>query len=373
MRVAIDGTPAARQTAGVGRYTRELLKALVSTRVDDEFRILCTCDSQSARSLETVLFPGAVREIRRVPVPERVATAFWQRLNAPFPVDWLLGDFDVFHGPDFVLPPVRRAAVVTIHDLSYLIAPETGEPSLVAYLRQAVPRALRRADQIVTVSASVAAELVDAYPFARDKVRAIPNGVARIERPEGTRRPKHRPMILTVGTIEPRKNHGHLLNAMQFVWQECPDAELVIAGRIGWKSDEIVARIRHAEARSSVRFVEGPDDAALADLYEETSVFVYPSLYEGFGLPVLEAMARDIPVVASDIASLRETGGLAARYASCTEPEELGSEIINVLSNESLQSTMVSSGIERVESHSWAETARRTRNAYAAAIERQTR
>jgi glycosyltransferase involved in cell wall biosynthesis len=373
MRVAIDGTPAAIQTAGVGRYTRELVKALVSASVDDEFQILCVCNSRAARDLEFALPPGTVRDIRRLALPYRVTTALWQRINAPLPVDLFLEDYDVFHGPDFVLPPVRQAAVVTVHDLSYLIAPQSGAPSLVAFLKQAVPRAIRRADQVITVSASVAAELVDAYPFARDKVRAIPNGVEWLNCTQETRKSASRPVILTVGTVEPRKNHLHLLDAMQFVWQEYPDAELVIAGRIGWMADEITAKIRQSEACSNVRFVEGPDDATLADLYEEANLFVYPSLYEGFGLPVLEAMARGIPVVASDIASLRETGGNAARYADPNDPEQLGSVITNVLSNTSMQSAMVSNGSKRVKSHSWAETARRTRSAYAAAIERRAR
>jgi glycosyltransferase involved in cell wall biosynthesis len=370
MRIAIDGTPAAKQSAGVGRYTRELLKALVSSYSDDEFQILCTCDSSSALDLESTLPPGAVRQIRRVPVPERISTAVWQRLKAPLPVDLLLGGFDVFHGPDFVLPPVRQASVVTVHDLSYLIAPETGEPSLVAYLREAVPRSLLRADQIVTVSASVAAELVEAYPFARDKVRAIPNGVSNFDRARSPRPTGNRPTILTVGTIEPRKNHLHLLDAMPYVWHRMPEAELIIAGRIGWRSQFTVARIRQAVAISNVRFVESPDDATLQELFNEAHLFVYPSLYEGFGLPVLEAMARGIPVVASDISSLRETGGGAARYAACDDPEQLATVIADVLSDSKLQLAMAASGIEKAERQTWIETARRTRKAYVAAMER---
>jgi glycosyltransferase involved in cell wall biosynthesis len=372
MRIAIDGTPAAVQSAGVGRYTRELLKALVSSSIDDQFQILCHCDAQSVHRLEAELPPGAVRHIRRMPVSERLTTALWQRIRAPVPVDVFLSDYDVFHGPDFVLPPTRQPAVVTIHDLSYLVVPELGEPSLVAYLQAAVPRTLQRADQIITVSASVAAELVEAYPFTRDRVRAIPNGVGAVDLPGAIWQPRSHPKILIVGTIEPRKNHTCLLDAMEFVWPIIPEAQLVIAGRIGWKSDDIVSRIRQAEGKSNVTFVEAPSDEVLQDLFEEADVFVYPSLYEGFGLPVLEAMARGIPVVASDISALRETGGDAARYAACDDPEQLGSLILDVLSDDTIRSCMVARGFERVENHSWAESGRRTRNAYVAAIERHS-
>jgi glycosyltransferase involved in cell wall biosynthesis len=372
MRVVIDGTPAATQNAGVGRYTRELLKALVR-QPGDHFQIVAACSDEDARSLARSLPPGAWREVRRLPLSTRTTTIAWQRLRIPLPVDRFVHDFDVFHGPDFVLPPTRKPSVVTIHDMSFLVASEYSEPSLVGYLKTVVPRALKKASQIITVSASVAADVADAYPSVAYKIRAIPNGVTLPNIPvSDTMRAKDKPKILTVGTIEPRKNHLALLDAMPGVWAQYPDAELFVAGRIGWRSDEIVTRIYDAVRSSNVRFVESPSDSDLEFLFQSSHVFVYPSHYEGFGLPVLEAMARNIPVVASDIASLRETAGPAALFVNPGDSESLASAITSVLSDHELQARLTRAGREQVAAHSWDETARRTRRAYQAATEERT-
>lgn len=369
MRIAIDATSAAVQSAGVGRYTRELLSALMTQPHDDRYTLLSAGAADQSDELLRYLPPGAWRELRRLPLSERYMTAAWQRLRLPIPVERIAGNFDVFHGPDFVAPPTRRPVVVTIHDLSYIVAPSYAEPSLVSYLRSAVPRTLTRASQIITVSASVAAELVEAYPFTAGRVRAIPNGVRIPSHPRQERGDNGPPRILIVGTIEPRKNLVTLLDAMRSVWAQIPEAELVVAGRIGWQAHDICARLRRAVETSKVTFVESPSDDALERLFDEASIFVYPSAYEGFGLPLLEAMARDVPVVASDIAALCETGGAAARYVPPFDSDMLAAEIVNVLSDRALRGKLIAAGRSRVEQHSWSETARRTRRAYLAAAE----
>lgn len=373
MRIVVDATAAAVQSAGVGRYTRELLRALLLMAEDDRYLLLSASSFAEAQQLLGDLPPGAWRELRRLPAPERLMTAIWHRLRAPLPVDLFAGDFDVFHGPDFVVPPSRRPSVVTIHDLSYIVAPQYAEPSLVAYLQSAVPRSLQRASQIITVSASVAAELVETYPFAEGRVRAIPNGVRPLTSNRTRQAESSPPTILIVGTIEPRKNLVTLLDAMHYVWHDLPDAQLVVAGRIGWRSEEIMGKLREACLTSRVTFVEAPSDTQLALLFEEASLFVYPSAHEGFGLPLLEAMARNVPVITSDIPALRETAAAAALFVSAFDAEALGNEIVRLLNDPQLCASLVKAGRQRVEKHSWAETARRTRMAYRAAADGKTR
>lgn len=373
MRIAVDSTSAAVQFAGVGRYTRELLRGLVQLPYDDRYLLLSASNDDNARQLLSDLPPGAWRELRRLPVSERLMTGLWHRLRIPVPVETVAGPFDVVHGPDFVVPPSRHPSVVTIHDLSFIVAPEYAEPALVAYLKAAVPRSLRRASQIITVSASVAAELVDAYPFTEDRVRAIPNGVRPVISVPRPSAPDGPPTVLIVGTIEPRKNLTTLLDAMPYVWNELPDARLVVAGRVGWRSDRIMEKLHEACRTSRVTFVAQPSDAQLAQLFEEASLFVYPSAYEGFGLPVLEAMAHGLPVIASDISSLRETAGEAARFVNAFDAEALGDEIVRLVNDRQLCTELVNRGKERVEQHSWAETARRTRLAYHAAADGEMR
>ncbi|MEX1157945.1 MAG: glycosyltransferase family 1 protein [Thermomicrobiales bacterium] len=362
-RIAFDATPAVVQQAGVGRYARELLAALLELPGDDQYLVVSAGGERDNAQLLSALPPGAWRELRRLPLNPRMTTLAWQRARLPLPIESLVGDFDVYHGTDFVVPPSRLPRVVTIHDLSFLIAPEFADPDLVRYLTNAVPRSLAAADIVVTVSASVAAEVADAYPTVRDKLVAVPNGV-RLPADPSPRSPQIRPTILTVGTIEPRKNLSTLIRAMPIVRSDYPDAILQIAGRVGWRAADIVAEIRSAEAAGIVQFIETPDDARLETLYAGATLAVFPSWHEGFGLPVLESMARGLPVVASDIPSLRETGSDAAEYAAPGDVDSIAGAIVRFLDSAPLRDEYAARGIARAQRYTWRETARRTRRAY---------
>lgn len=363
MRIAIDATPAAVQHAGVGRYTRELLSALVTLPGVDEFVIASAGNDADNQRLLRQLPPGRRRELRRFPADPRLMTAAWQRVRIPLRVESLVGEFDLFHGPDFVVPPSRKPRVVTVHDLSFLLASEFAEPSLVNYLRSAVPHALDAASVVITVSASVAAEVAEVFPAIREKLVAIPSGV-RLPAEQPPRVAASRPELLTVGTIEPRKNLLTLIDAMTLIQARHPDVRLTIAGRIGWRSDDIVVRIRSAKAAGIVRFIDAPDDPTLDRLYAAATAVVLPSFYEGFGLPVLEAMARGVPVVASDISALRETGGDVATYVDPRDPEAIAAGIVALLDDQMARERAANAGIARAMSFNWRETAVRTRRAY---------
>jgi glycosyltransferase involved in cell wall biosynthesis len=367
MRIALDATPAAVQHAGVGRYVRELLAALVTLPGNDEFLLASSGTESDNAELLSTLPPGRRRELRRLPLNPRLTTLAWQRLRVPVQVESLIGPFDVFHGTDFVVPPSRMPRVVTIHDLSFLLAPQFADPGLVRYLTNAVPRAVDAATIVITVSASVAAEIASIFPTAQGKIVAVPNGV-RIPELLPPRHESDRPELLAVGTVEPRKNFSTLIQAMYIVRATHPDVRLTIAGRIGWRSDEIVGSIRAAETSDIVRFVEAPDDDTLESLYATATLAVSPSFYEGFGLPVLEAMARRVPVVASDIAAHRETGGDAACYADPDSAEALAAAILRLLDDSPQRARLAQSGFRRAERFSWQETARRTRRAYDLAL-----
>ncbi len=367
MRIALDATPAAVQHAGVGRYTRELLAALMALPGRDEYLLASSGPNADNDRLLRQLPPGNRRELRRLPINPRMTTLAWHRMRLPVSVESLIGPFDVFHGTDFVVPPSRKPRVVTIHDLSFLVTPQFAEPNLVRYLSSSAPRAIAAASIVVTVSAAVAAEVADRFPAARHKLVAIPNGV-RVPRTALVRHAGDRPELLTVGTVEPRKNLLTLIQAVEIVRVVHPDVRLTIAGRIGWRSSEIVTAIRVAEASGIVRFVEAPNDGALDALYAEATLAVLPSFYEGFGLPVLEAMARGVPVVASDIPSLRETGGSAGCYADPDSAESLATAILGLLDDAAFRAELAESGVARAERFSWQETARRTRRAYDLAL-----
>ena len=363
MRIAFDATPAAVQTAGVGRYARELLRALLELDFDDRYLLAVTGERQPARDMLDNLPPGAWRELRHLPVSNRVATLAWQLLCLPLSAERLLGPFDVYHGTDFVTPPTRAPRVVTVHDMSFRLHPEYAEPSLAAYLSRAVPRAVAAADAVIAVSASVAREIASIWPGARHKLVAIQNGVRCVT--PARRAETHAPSILIVGTIEPRKGHDTLLDAARQVQARTPDLQLVIAGRVGWRAGPILAAIRRAEAEGFARFVEHPRDNELDQLYADASVVVVPSRYEGFGLPLIEALARGVPAVASDIAALREVGAAGALYAEVGRADAFAAAIDRVLHDSQLRLELVEAGFARARSLSWDVTAQRTRRVYA--------
>jgi glycosyltransferase involved in cell wall biosynthesis len=226
-----------------------------------------------------------------------------------------------------------------------------------------VPRTLRSAAQVIAVSASVAAEIVDAYPWVRDRIVAIPNGV-RVPPAAIAPGPEQRPVVLTVGTIEPRKNLSTLLAAIRIVRDRFPDAELVVAGRVGWRSTDDTRLLRDAVERGDARVVEAPSDEDLEYLYASATVVAFASWYEGFGLPVLEAMARGIPVIASDIPAVRETAGDAARYADPRRAEAFADQIVTLLDDDGLRERLGEAGRVRARAFAWRATAERTRRVY---------
>jgi glycosyltransferase involved in cell wall biosynthesis len=375
VRIGYDATPAVVQRAGVGRYARELLRALVALEYDDAYALSCAASAAQCAALLTELPPGAWREVRRIPVSDRVATIAWHRVGLPLCIERFTGQIDLYHGTDFVVPPARAARVVTVHDLSFRLAPQFAEPSLVHFLDAAVPRALAAASRVIAVSASVAAEVAAAFPDVRNRIVAVPNGV-RAPAPSPATRSldgASRPVVLCVGTVEPRKNHDALLRAMPIVRTTWPDALLVIAGRTGWRASEIAARVRAAERGGWVRWEGDVDDQRLEDLYRQAQVAVFPSHYEGFGLPVLEALAYGTPTVASDIAAHREVAGTAALYASPLDHEALAAQIGLVLSDAELRVALRDLGLVRAAQFTWENAARRTRRVYQAAVDERRR
>ena len=263
----------------------------------------------------------------------------------------------------------RRAREAEGEPFARLAPPELGDERLVRYLTDAVPRTLAKSAQVIAVSASVAAEIVEAYPAVRERVVAVPNGV-RLPVDRNKRCVPTAPNVLIVGTIEPRKNHLTLIRAMNEVRTHLPDATLDIVGRAGWRSDDIVRAIRAGEREGWITWHDAASDADLERAYSRAAVFAYPSWYEGFGLPVLEAMARGIPVVAGDIPVLREVGNAAARYARPDDAAQIADHIVTLLDSQSEREALVERGLAQATGYSWRRTAEATRRVYGRAIEK---
>lgn len=371
LTVAYDATAAVRQGAGIGRYTRELLAALARRHNDDiRYKLL----SSSGGATEGYLpdLDGRFRH-RALPVSDRVTNLIWQRWRVGVPVQAVIGPFDLFHSPDFTLPPTAgRPSVLTVHDLAFLRVPEAAYPSLRSYLEVVVPRSARRADRIIAVSQRTADDLQELLEIPAERIAVIPEGVGGEFMPVADT-PKTRtefelygirkPYILAVGTLEPRKNYVRLFQAYAGLRDRGYDLHLVVAGRRGWLYEPILAAIRELGLTDDVRIVR-PRDRDLPALYSLAEVFVYPSLYEGFGIPPLEAMACGTAVACSATSSLPEVVDDAALLFDPLDTEGIADALSRLLDDEHLRRELSGRGRARARMFTWDRAAASTVGVY---------
>lgn len=321
LRIGLDATPLLGPRTGIGRYVDSLLRALARRAAEDGGSTELAAVAVTLRGRATLpqLLPAGVRTAGP-PMPARLLHRAWRRLSVPT-VTSLAGRMDVFHGTNFVLPPTGRAAgVVTVHDLSFLRTPHTVTAASRAFA-DLVPRSLRRAAVVLTPSAAVAAEIAETYRIGKDRLVVTPLGVdsawfdaAPPDAPlrESLGLPER--YFLFAGNLEPRKNLPLLLAAYREVLGADPDAPpLVLAGPPGWGPALDTTGIPPAR----LHFLGYVEDAALRRVVAGATALVYPSAYEGFGLPPLEAFACGVPVIAADLPVVEEVLGpdrsLAAR------------------------------------------------------------
>ena len=370
MRIGIDYTAAVQQRAGIGRYTRGLVRALAEVDRGNEYVLFAAVSGRQPAEMD---WPQNFR-MRKVPLSDHTVAILWHRLRLPLPIEALIGVIDIFHSPDFVLPPTRAGTILTVHDLSFLRHPECADPNLRAYLNKAVPRSVHRADVVLADSQNTKDDLVELLGVNPDKVEVVYPGVEGCFRPiedevllEGVRRRYNLPsrFILSLGTLEPRKNFARLIEAFANLQSAiCNLQHLVIAGGEGWMYEPIYAKVKELGLGDSVLFLGFVPDEDLPALYNLADLFVYPSLYEGFGLPPLEAMACGVPVVASTRPSLPEVLGQAALLVDPLDVEGLAAAMERALEDEGLRETMVKRGLERAKGLTWRKAARRLLGIY---------
>ncbi|MBI3966896.1 MAG: glycosyltransferase family 4 protein [Chloroflexi bacterium] len=365
MRIAVDYSAALNQGAGIGRYTRCLIGALAELDRANEYVLFYAPQRGKRQKLAQAPLPGYGNfHGTALPLTERSLGIVWHRLGLPVPVDLLVGRFDLLYSPNFVLPPSRHGAtMLTVHDLSFVLFPECADSRLVAYLQRVVPPSVARADLVLADSHNTKNDIVCLLDVPPERVEVVHLGVephfrrvTTAERLDDVRRrlELERPFLLSVGVVEPRKNYVRLIEAFARLRAEgYTDHELLIVGRRGWLSDDTYDRARELELDDHVRFLGHVDEADLPALYSLADVFVYPSLYEGFGLPPLEAMACGTPVVCSRSSSLPEVVGDAALLVTPTDIEELVDALRRVLDDTELRRDLGERGQARAATFSW--------------------
>ncbi len=371
MRIAIDYTAAARQGAGIGRYTRELITAVLAVGAPHHYVVMAAAaglGERWEREAARLRAAGGDRlTLRPLPLTDDWMARIWQRLRVPIPADWISGRVDLFYSPDFVLPPLQRGtpALLTVHDLSFLRHPETFPEALRAYLERAVPRSVARADHILADSHATRRDLIELLGAAPDKVTTLHLGVSASFSPKPGPNERARlsarydlgakPYVLAVGTVQPRKNIRRLIDAMDAL-ADSHDVTLALAGQPAWLSDPI---LEAAAARDYVRVLGFVADEDLPALYRQAEVFAFPSLYEGFGLPPLEAMACGTPVVASNASSVPEAVGNAGLLINPRDVPALAHALERALTDGTLRGKLRERGLDRAAEFTWDRAARR--------------
>lgn len=373
MRIGIEVTAAVSQGAGIGRYTRELLRALAALDTATHYRLF-----YAARRPAHPLPPlPANFHVTALPFHDIWLARLWQRAQLPLPVELITGPLDLFHSPDFTLPPVRRGtpALLTVHDLSFVRDPESAAPTLRAYLNTVVPRSVARADHILADSQATRNDLLELYRAPADKVSVLYSGVDPVFQPVtdpaalAAVRAKYdlgtAPFIFSVSTLQPRKNHVRLIQAFAALSQSLDASlQLVIAGGKGWLYDSIFAEVERRGLQERVRFPGFVADADLPALYSAARVLAYPSLYEGFGLPLLEAMACGTPVVTSTASCLPEVAGDAALLVDPFDVPALASALERTIADEALRAGLIARGFARARAFTWEAAARQLIDLY---------
>lgn len=366
MRILIDYRPALRQRSGVGEYIFRLQHALVSIK-DPTDEVVVLSSSWKDRVDRSVL-EGVTVVDRRVPV--RLLNLLWNRQEWP-PVELLAGGapFDIVHAAGPVLIPAKQAAqVVTVHDLDFLAHPERTWAEMKRDYGQIVQQHTLRADHVIVNSAYTGGEVHQrlGVPMSRITVcrPGAPDWTARAGPP-----PADDAYILFVGTLEPRKNVGGLLEGYAQLLQRMPDApKLILVGRaLPISKPWLEAMNRPPLAGKAIHLGYVKDEEREA-LYKGAAMLVLPSFNEGFGLPVLEAMAVGVPVIAANRGALPEVLGDAGILVQPDDPEGLGAAMERVLTDTTLARTMAGTGIRRTRSFDWTTSARALRGAYDDAV-----
>lgn len=366
MRVVVDIQAGVAQRAGVGRYTKALVQHLGPLAGPDQLGLFYFDFRGKGEPLRT---EGA--ELRAVRwCPGRIAQKAWKTIYWP-PFDWFAGRADIYHFPNFVRPPLARGkSVVTIHDVAFLRYPDTIENKNLRYLNAQIRRTILHSDAIITVSQFTARELQELLNAPRDRIFPIANGLT-----DDMKRPKpaviaaskktfglNRPYLLMIGTLEPRKNIPFLVSVFEQLKDF--DGDLVIGGRRGWKYEPILQRMRGSMRASRIRHLEAFGEEHLPALYAGAELLVFPSLYEGFGFPPLEAMACGTPVISSRGGSLPEVLGDAADLVEEFDVELWAFVISKVLGDATRRAELAAKGLARAKRFTWEEAARRTWEVY---------
>lgn len=354
MKIGIDVRETANEKTGKGYYAFHLVKALLSLDNKNEYILY---------SNQEIYFDNAtIRIINKKGL-------FWHKKVLS---DIYKSGIEIFIAPtSYIIPalhnPEKVKILMTVHDLIAFLYPKNHNKKAVLTEKLTLARALKKVKKVLSVSENTKKDLIKLFHIKENKIEIIHNaasdsfGIVEDDLCEEMRKEKGLPkeFIFSVGTLEPRKNYGTLIEAYAKIKAHHQDTKLLIAGKKGWKSESIFEKVEKLGLKNDVIFIGYVTEDELAKLYNLATVFAYPSLYEGFGIPPLEAMKCGCPVVTSNISSLPEVVGDAALLINPNSAEDLANALHKLLSDPSLQEDLKAKGLDQHKKFSWETSARK--------------
>jgi glycosyltransferase involved in cell wall biosynthesis len=344
VRIVVDVTPLSLPRTGIGNYTVGMLRGLVDTDGSHEVVAFAPVGPRGARRVREALDGLPIeRRILKLPPSSHTWRTGWSRLGRPA-LERVVGSFDVFHFSDWMYPPQRTGVrATTVYDLSPLHHPDWVAPLTARMHGRKYVEAARSCDVVVAISDYTARDVTETLGIPAERVAIAYPGVHARFSPDGHRADLDGPYVLSVATLEPRKNLSTLVDAFALVRARRPELQLVVAGApVTWAEQDLAAE--------GVRALGFVSDADLPALYRGASVLAYPSLLEGFGIPVIEAMACGTPVVASAHPSLDDAAGDAALRADPQSLEAIASAIERALAE---NERLVALGLQHAGRFTW--------------------
>lgn len=377
MILGIDGSSLLSAKTGIGIYTDRLLCGIRSCS-DFTVKIYLPMPfinpAKRNNSIDAIIknYPDVEIKSHVLPTP-KMQRWIWGHSDF-LPIERFLGPVDLYHGTSFVMPPLHHAkGIMTIYDLSFMLFPQFHTREMQAFTKN-IRRYAERTDCIIAISEQTKQDIVSLLNVPEMKVRVTllaadtryrviddTHRIASVAATYGI----DREYILYTGTLEPRKNVPAIIRAFQSIKRELNvPHRLVLAGKKGWLYDDIFTEVRALGLEQEIIFTGYVPDEDLPFLYNGADLFVYPSFYEGFGLPPLEAMACGCPVISSNTSSLPEVVGTAGIMVDPRKPEELAAAMARVLGDSDLANGMRRQGLERAATFSWDRCARETLSIY---------
>lgn len=368
MKVALELQPCCGQRSGVGIYAYELARHLLP---DDAisfygniFNLLERHDN--CGQLAGITFP--IRTCRFLPYS--IYRRIWD--YSPLSYNHFFPEADITHFFNYIIPPkVKGEVITTIHDMTYLRFPETMDAGNLRRILKGIDYSINRSDLLITVSQFSKREMVELLHVPEKQIEVVPNAASLSNGMASTESIRKKfclgesPYLLYVGTIEPRKNLIRLIQAFDLLKKELPlTHKLVLAGGLGWNTEEILKTAKQAKASKDIHFTGYITSAEKNSFYHNAELFVFPSIYEGFGIPVLEAMTLGVPVVCSSAASLPEVAGNCAEFVDPFDILSIAQGINTILNNSERRGALIREGFLQAKRFTWISSAEKLKNIY---------